>query len=216
MDFDVNEWVNDLAEKLKNVFAQRLLFVGLQGSYRRGEAKPTSDIDIVVILDKLSIDDLKAYKRIISSMPEKEKACGFISGQKELKNWPKMDIFQFQHDTKPVFGTLNNLVPLIKKQDIKDYIKTSSANLYHMAVHSYLYDDNYDNFKAIKKSLLFLFQTIVYLDTGKYFATNKELVNILTKEQKEMLEVNIDGLSESELEKYCNKLIKYLSKEFCY
>lgn len=215
MNFDVNNWVNDLTKKLKAGFADRLLFVGLQGSYRRGEAKQTSDIDVVVILDKLTVEDLKKYKQIINTMPEKEKACGFISGKKEIKNWPKMDIFQFKNDTKPIFGSLDNLVPLIKRQDIENYIKTSSANLYHMVVHSYLYDTNYDNLKLIAKPLFFIFQAITYLDTGKYISTKKKLLNILTREEKDILEMNMDCLSEVEFDIFCKKLIKYLSREFC-
>lgn len=215
MEFDVNNWINDLARKLKKVFADRLLFVGLQGSYRRGEAKPTSDIDVVVILDKLSIDDLKKYKQIISTMPEKEKACGFISGKYEINNWPKMDIFQFKNDTRPILGSLDELVPTIDRRDIENYIKNSSANLYHMAVHSYLYDKTYDNFKLITKSLFFLFQAIHYLKTGEYILSKINLINILDREEKEMLEINVDHLSEIEFEEFCSKLIKLLSKEFC-
>ena len=57
--FDINVWLDIIIKKLQNEFGQRLLFVGLQGSYNRGEETPNSDIDIVVILDSLSFEDLK-------------------------------------------------------------------------------------------------------------------------------------------------------------
>ena len=48
---DMNVWMNDFLHKLNEVFANRVWFVGLQGSYGRSEATETSDIDGVVILD---------------------------------------------------------------------------------------------------------------------------------------------------------------------
>ena len=45
----------------RELFGERLWFVGLQGSYGRGEATDTSDIDVVsLFLDTLNIDDLKS------------------------------------------------------------------------------------------------------------------------------------------------------------
>lgn len=50
MAFDIEKWLNTVIEKLKETFSKRLLFIGLQGSYNRGEATCESDIDLVVIL----------------------------------------------------------------------------------------------------------------------------------------------------------------------
>ena len=50
---DINGWMNDFLQKLNDVFVNRVWFVGLQGSYGRGEATDTSDIDVVVIFDEL-------------------------------------------------------------------------------------------------------------------------------------------------------------------
>ena len=87
MTIKIDEWLNLAIEKLQKSFKEKLLFVGLQGSYNRGEATPESDIDLVVILDKLSFEDLKEYRKIINEMPNNELTCGFISGSVELENW---------------------------------------------------------------------------------------------------------------------------------
>jgi predicted nucleotidyltransferase len=212
MDFDVYKWIGELALKLKNTFAGRVLFVGLQGSYRRGEAKPCSDIDVVVILDAVSLDDLKKYRNIIDSMPEKEKACGFISGKREINNWPKMDIFQFKNDTRAVFGTLDDLVPAVEKKDIEEYIQITCANLYHMTVHCYLYDRNIDILKQISKSLFFLFQAVNFLRTSVYVPSKRELRALLSDEEKELFQMDAGCLSEAETEKAYDALITYFSK----
>ena len=84
MTFDINSWCELFAGKAQKTFGEKLLFIGLQGSYKRGEADDNSDIDIVVILKDLKITDLDKYKSIINSMPNKEKACGFIGGENEV------------------------------------------------------------------------------------------------------------------------------------
>ncbi|MBQ7450832.1 nucleotidyltransferase domain-containing protein [bacterium] len=93
MSFNIDEWLNLAVKKLQRAFGKNLLFVGLQGSYNRGEATLNSDIDLVVILNNLTFADLKLYRSIIESMPQKDKACGFISGKKEIKKWSKTDLF---------------------------------------------------------------------------------------------------------------------------
>ena len=44
-------------------------FVGLQGSFARGEATETRDVDPVVILDELSASDIQAYNAMLDVLP---------------------------------------------------------------------------------------------------------------------------------------------------
>ena len=62
---DVNTWMQDFLQTLNETFTNRVWFVGLQGSYGRGEATEMSDIDIVVILDELSAMDIQTYNQLI-------------------------------------------------------------------------------------------------------------------------------------------------------
>ena len=62
---DITAWMKNFLQALSETFGSRVWFVGLQGSYGRGEATETSDIDIVVILDELSAVDIQAYHNII-------------------------------------------------------------------------------------------------------------------------------------------------------
>ena len=59
----VETYMHSVIEALKNRFADRLLYVGLQGSYLRGEATENSDIDVVVILENLSVQDMTGYRK---------------------------------------------------------------------------------------------------------------------------------------------------------
>lgn len=193
MEFDVNNWVEELKQKILNEFKERVLFIGFQGSYCRGEATPNSDVDMVVILDKLEIEDLKRYKRIVNSMPFKEKACGFISGKKEIANWSKSDLFQFVYDTKPLFGKINDIVPPITEEDIKKSVKTSAQNLYHAACHSFLFDENLSaSLAGLYKMTFFILQSKYFLRTQEYIPTKKLLVEKLDGTDRQILDICIN------------------------
>ena len=64
MNFDINLWMKEYSSELRKKFGNRIWFVGLQGSYGRNEATEQSDIDAVVILDKVTLEDIKTVCRI--------------------------------------------------------------------------------------------------------------------------------------------------------
>ena len=76
---DINAWIQNFLQTLNNTFGARVWFVGLQGSYARGEATENSDIDVVVILDELSASDIKTYNAMLDSLSNRELICGFLS-----------------------------------------------------------------------------------------------------------------------------------------
>lgn len=193
MELNIDNWINRVVEKLKEKFASRLLFVGLQGSYNRGEATDESDIDLVVIIDELNFEDLKTYRSIIEKMPFKEKACGFISGREELQNWSKSDLFQFFHDTRPLVGKLDDIIQPPSRADIKNSIKVSSENLYHAAVHSFVHSNNYvEDLQNLYKMTFFILQAEYFIEENIYVPTKKELLAKLDGLNKEILEICIN------------------------
>ena len=92
---DITAWMDNFLQKLNENFANRVWFVGLQGSYGRGEATETSDIDVVVILDELSAKDIQIYNGMLDTLPHRKLICGFLSGKDEIMNWEPSDLFQF-------------------------------------------------------------------------------------------------------------------------
>ena len=65
---DITAWMNGFLQTLNETFANRVWFVGLQGSYGRGEATEASDIDVVVILDELSAMDIQTYNGMLDTL----------------------------------------------------------------------------------------------------------------------------------------------------
>ena len=215
--FDINVWLDIIIKKLQKEFEQRLLFVGLQGSYNRGEATPNSDIDIVVILDSLSFEDLKKYLLIIDSMPDKDKACGFISGREELQNWSKSDLFQFFYDTKSLIGNLQDLIQAPTTEDATQAVKISSENLYHTSVHSFVHSNNYvEDLQNLYKSTFFILQAKYFKKTEKYIPTKNQLLEILNGIDRDILNIcinrnNINEKATIELENLYKMLIQWSS-----
>lgn len=213
-NFDVEIWLQEFTSKLFEEFDTRIKFVGLQGSYKRGEATEDSDVDLVVILDKLTFEDLVEYKKIIHSMPFYEKACGFICGEDEIYNWPKFELFHLLNDTLPLQGNLLNFIPPLKREDIFDAIKINSANLYHQLCHGYLYENRdievlYQGYKRA----FYILQILYYLRSNNYVDTKKELVYLLDGEDKEILLVIINWNSLDVLDNtdfYFEKLLNWL------
>jgi len=135
---EITSWINNFLQALTKNFGKRVYFVGLQGSYARGEATGKSDIDVVVILDELSFSDIHAYNSMLDTLPQRELICGFLAGKKELLNWEPSDLFQFYYDTKPIKGSLDELLTLIKEDDIERAIKIGACNIFHACVHNML------------------------------------------------------------------------------
>ena len=173
---DITTWMQSFLQTLNKTVGERAWFVGLQGSYGRGEARDTSDIDIVVILDELSASDIQAYNAMLDTLPHRELICGFLSGKDELLKWEPSDLFQFCHDTTPIKGTLDEVMAVIDESDINRAIKIGACNIYHGCVHNMLHEKSEDILRGLYKSASFVVQAIVFKQTGKYVKNQKELL----------------------------------------
>ena len=185
---NINAWMNDFIQKLNEVFANRVWFVGLQGSYGRGEATESSDIDVVVILDELSTSDIKTYNDMLDTLPHRELICGFVSGKDEILNWEPSDLFQFYHDTTPIKGSLDDLLTLIDNAAIDRAVKTGAGNIYHGCVHNMLHEKSEEILKGLYKAASFVVQAIVFKQTGNYFKHQSQLFQVALPEEQTIIE----------------------------
>lgn len=185
---DVSNWMDTFLKALQETFGDRVWFVGLQGSYGRGEATETSDIDVVVILDELSAKDIEAYNRMLNILSHRELICGFLSGKDELLNWEPSDLFQFYYDTKPILGSLDALLPLIDTSAVKRAIKTGACNIYHGCVHNMLYEKSEEILRGLYKSASFVIQAIAFQQTGTYISHQKDLLSVVALEERQIVD----------------------------
>jgi len=187
---DAESYINDLISLMKNKFSTRLLYVGLQGSYQRVEATENSDIDVMVIIDKLSVSDLAQYRMVIESMDYADKSCGFICSKEDLANWNPLEICHVIHSTQDYYGELKQFVPAYTNNDIRNYIKLSVNNLYHELCHRYIHATTQKNISALPssyKSVFFILQNMYYIQNNSYIGTKADLLPLLTGKDHSVL-----------------------------
>ena len=184
----IEDFVNIFLNVLNDTFRNRVWFVGLQGSYGRGEATATSDIDMVVILDKLSVSDISNYNKMLDNMPHRELICGFISGKEEIMNWETSDLFQFCNDTSPIKGSLDEVLTLIDESAVNSAIKSGVCNIYHGCIHNMLHEKSEDILRGLYKSASFVVQAIAFKQTGNYISHQKDLLGVVSPPEQVIVE----------------------------
>ena len=185
---DITTWMQKFLHSLNETFANRAWFVGLQGSYGRGEATEASDIDIVVILDELTTSDIQKYNAMLNTLPHRELICGFVSGKDELLHWEPSDLFQFYYDTTPIKGSLDELLPLLDKVAVERAIKIGACNIYHGCVHNMLHEKSEDILRDLYKSASFVVQAIAFKQTGNYISHQKKLLQVVSSDEQVIVE----------------------------
>ena len=185
---EITTWMDGFLKALHDTFENRVWFVGLQGSYGRGEATETSDIDVVVILDELSASDIQKYNAMLDALPLRELICGFLSGKDELLHWEPSDLFQFYYDTTPIKGSLDELLSVIDEFAVNRAIKIGVCNIYHGCVHNMLHEKSEEALKGLYKSASFVVQAIAFKQTGTYISHQKELLRVVSPDERVIVE----------------------------
>lgn len=190
--FDLDGYLDHLISSCRAAFGKRLLYVGLQGSWLRGEAHEGSDIDVMVILDRFSVQDMDRYREILKKIGFYERSCGFICGKDELLRWNPLEVCQLRHTTKDLFGVLTDYLPSATREDEVNYVKLSLGNLYHELCHRYVHADREKNaakFRGTSKYVFFLMQNLHDLESGRFVLTKKELKAAISEEDRRVLEL---------------------------
>lgn len=199
---EIESWTEHFIQVLRETFGERIWFAGLQGSRGRGEESEGSDIDLVVILDELTTGDIRTYDKMLDGLPDRELVCGFLSGKAELFKWEPSDLFQFYYDTRPIVGSLDELLERIDEEAVRRAVRLGVCNIYHGCIHNMLYDRQEEILKGLYKSASFVVQAICFMETGRYIRKQKNLLDIAGEEEqnivKTFLELKAGGKTEFE------------------
>lgn len=208
---DIQNWTEQFTSALDKTFPDRVRFIGLQGSYSRGEATDQSDIDMVVILDRLGYDDVRRYSEMLDTLPHRELACGFLSCAADLASWDVPDLFQLYHDTTPIRGDLSELMPEIRDEDILRAIKAGLCSIYHICVHNSIYGKKERTLRGLYKSASFIVQAIVYRQRGEFVRYLTELYDKADEPEKPIVKAFTDIKSggDIDLAQYSETLFKW-------
>lgn len=195
--FDIQLYCNALVGALRANFGNNLRYVGLQGSYLRNEATEQSDIDVMVVFETLTKQDMQLYKQTLKSVGEYERACGFVCSVEELRNWNALEICQLGYTTKDLYGKLADFLPRWTVENEIEYVKTSLNNLYHALCHSYIHSTQerlLSHLTFYYKSAYFILQNTYFLQTlkqdgkGQFVLPKAQLLQKLQGQDKAVLQ----------------------------
>ncbi|MDO4567986.1 MAG: nucleotidyltransferase domain-containing protein [Clostridia bacterium] len=189
--FDVESYMTRLIVALHEQFGVRLMYVGLQGSYLRGEANDRSDIDVMVVIEGLGVRDLGIYRDVILAFERPDQSCGFICSKTDLANWNSLEMCHLLHSTRDYYGTLRQFVPSYTENDVRNFIRMSVNNLYHAICHRYIHagrDKSAERLPTAYKEVFFILQNLCYVERGEFAQTKAQLLTLLSGKDKLVLE----------------------------
>ncbi|MBQ8510233.1 MAG: nucleotidyltransferase domain-containing protein [Clostridia bacterium] len=175
---------------LRERFGDRLRYVGLQGSYLRGEADENSDIDVMVVLDRWETDDLDGYRELLMRLGDFDRSCGFICGEEELRRWNPLECCHVLHSTKDYVGRLADFLPVWTMEDERSFIKMSLNNLWHELSHRRVHrgrERSLERLPGMYKGTFFILQNLHYMRTGEFINSKAELLERLDGDDRAVL-----------------------------
>lgn len=187
MSFDFSVWTSAYRTAASNLFGDRIVCAGLQGSRARNEARPDSDIDAVLILDRLSADDLSACRAMFHTLPDSELICGFVSGQSELAHWDPGELVSFYFDTQPLIGSLAFLRPLITREAAMHAVHTGACGIYHACCHGFVFGNDTAPLRELYKAAFFVLRVKHFAQTGVFVKKSADLAPLLESADREIL-----------------------------
>lgn len=179
MSTNLQAWLELFKARLNETFPGRVVFLGLQGSRSRGEETPDSDIDVVTVLDQLDPEDIRRYRAMLDTLPDRALVCGFLSGREELSRWEPSDLFQFCRDTTPIIGSLEPLMAAIGPEDVARAVRIGACNIYHGCVHTLCHGRSGEHLRELYKAAVFVLQARHFQRTGVYLRRKTDLASVL-------------------------------------
>lgn len=180
MQLSMPEWGEAFVRAVESAFGARIICAGIQGSRARGEAKPSSDIDTVLILDELTTEDLRVYRALLQTLPDSDLICGFVSGKVELTCWEPSELVSFYFDTLPLRGDLEFLRPMLTAEAARRAVHGGACGIYHACCHNVLFDRSADVLLALYKSAFFVLRAKIFAETGEFCRREDELTSRLS------------------------------------
>lgn len=206
---DIYAFLERFEDQLVDAFGDNLAFFGLQGSWGRGEAGPESDIDLVVLLHRCSYDDLVGYRQLVDSFDESRLLCGFISSVETLCHWDVADRVNLILDTRPIVGSLEELVGPVGMEDVRLALVESLSALNHALTHSIVHAPDLSWLEGLRKSMRFVVRLVHYYDTGSYVHRFSDLSSLVDDDMQRRILLSEDVDAES-LWLWCDRLLRSL------
>jgi hypothetical protein len=181
----VDAWLGDFVTKVRDRFEDRLIFVGHIGSWARGEPNPESDIDCLVVLDRVNENDISTLRNIFQGMSDGEfKAGGILVSCEELDQTPAFHLVQlFYHGCKALYGSIEGQLTAPSVEDYITDVRLKACDNLHTARHHLLFSrDLSESLLGLKFNFyncFFALQNWLLATQGKYIARKSDMLDYL-------------------------------------
>ena len=176
---EVARWLSELVSRLQAAFGSRLLLVVHVGSWARDDANAHSDIDVNVILDRVTPEDIATYRAIVNEMPDRQLACGYLGGLNEIRLWPRYDLTAFYYGSEVLYGDMVDIVGPIVQRDVFDNAMVALSSVNHAVRHAMIYDESITAAahaaRDLYKVAFFVIQAWHLMTSGEYVAKKRVL-----------------------------------------
>lgn len=117
---EVREVVDGLIESV----GENLAAIYWHGSYARGEAKPDSDHDLIIVLKRADDDVLLRMSEIFR---DRQEWSTFVQTEEELRQYPRDGRLQFHFGLVPLYGRIEP--PPFTREDIANEIRVLARDI---------------------------------------------------------------------------------------
>lgn len=200
-------WYDGYVQAVHAAFGARIVCIGVQGSQARGEAGPDSDIDMVLILDRMDAADLERYREAVAGLSGREKLCGFVSGRETLRCWDRAELVSFYYDTRPIEGDLDFLLPEIGPAAARRSVHAGACAIYHACAHNLVHAQDAQVVDELRKAAFFVMRTQYFCRHGVFITGRAALMERLDERSRAVLEADDWQASSARLLAWAEKLI---------
>lgn len=159
------------------------------GSRAKGEARPNSDYDSVIITNKVSKGVIRSLQTVFLKYPQ---FSSYLLSLDELKTMQKGHCLEFLY-AKPLYGSLD--VKLPTKEETINYIVHKSRDTLDTIRHMLIFPHpNERKIKLVYYSLKDAYICLSYLafsETGKLPPTRKQTIVYYKQQKKQSLGVHL-------------------------
>ena len=182
----VEQWLSEFVSRTVDAFGSRVVCVLHHGSWARGEGGPESDIDTIVVLDRIEAEDLQTYRAVIDAMPNAARwASGLLNSVAELRAAPRSGLMECFYGRKVLHGSLDGIVECPTARELLADVRwKASANLLiarHYLLFPHELRDRAHRLYYPFKECFYALQAWMLAQRGEFYARKDDLLAVLTE-----------------------------------
>lgn len=178
--------VDDILERFKNdvlkFLGDSLVCLLHHGSRAKGEARPDSDYDSVIVTKRVTKEIIKSLQDIFSNYPH---FSFYLLSLDDLETMPRDHYLEFQY-AKPLYGKLKIKLPT--KEEVVRYLNHKRRDILHIIRHTIILPHSIERkAKLVYFSLKDVYVYLSYLafsEAGKLPPTRKQTILYYKKRKR--------------------------------